>query len=103
MLGVRRDVPVWKKQIIIEPHLANLTHAKGVVITEFGPVAVSWRQDHNLLHFEVTVPKDTQAKLYLPNRPERATIMLDGESRKGTEQGSRRVIALSPGLHSGSY
>ena len=31
VLGVRRDAPVWKHELVIEPHLADLSHAEGVV------------------------------------------------------------------------
>lgn len=45
LLGVRRDLPAWRHQIIIEPHLAGLTHAEGVVVTGFGPVPVEWKNE----------------------------------------------------------
>ena len=44
VLGVRLDGPVQKKTLLIEPRLGDLTEASGTVETEFGPVAVSWKQ-----------------------------------------------------------
>jgi hypothetical protein len=42
VLGVRRDGPVQNKTLLIEPRLGDLTEAAGTVVTEFGPVPVSW-------------------------------------------------------------
>jgi len=103
VLGVRRDAPVWKHQIIIEPHLADLTHAEGVVVTEFGPVSVSWNQEGGVLLFKATVPADTEAVLALPNRPAPKAIELDGRRVPGTVQGARRQVVLPSGPHSGSF
>jgi len=102
VLGVRRDAPVWKHQIILEPHLGDLTQAGGVVVTEFGPVPVSWNQDGRALRFKVTIPADTEAVLALPNRPAPERIELDGEQVQGTVQGIRRQVILPSGPHSGS-
>jgi alpha-L-rhamnosidase len=44
VLGVRPDGPVQRKSLLIEPRLGDLTAASGTVETEFGPVAVSWKQ-----------------------------------------------------------
>ncbi len=101
VLGVRREAPVWKHQIILEPHLADLTRAEGVVVTEFGPVPVSWNQDGGALRFKVTVPADTEAVLALPNRPDSEKIELDGQQIQGTVQGARREVVLPSGPHSG--
>jgi len=103
VLGVRRDNPVWKHQIIIEPHLGDLTQAVGVVATEFGPVPVSWNQDGRALHFKVTVPADTEAVLALRDRPAQEKIELDGKQVQGTVRGIRRQVILPPGPHAGSF
>ena len=44
ILGVRRIGTVNEKQLLIEPRLGDLSFAEGVVVTEFGPVPVSWRK-----------------------------------------------------------
>ena len=58
VLGVRRDAPVWKHQLVIEPHLGDLTRAEGAVSTEFGLVTVSWKKEGGTLHFKVSVPEN---------------------------------------------
>jgi len=103
VLGVRRDAPVWKHQIIIEPHLADLTQAEGVVVTEFGLVKVSWKREREGLRFQINVPANTEAKLALPDKSLPGELNLDGKALPGTVQGSRRVIMLTPGDHSGGY
>ena len=103
VLGVRRDAPVWEKQIIIEPHLANLTHAEGVVVTEFGPVPAEWNNADGVLHFKFTVPTNTEATLSLPNKPGLDEISVDGKNVRGTVQGARRIVVLKSGTHSGDY
>jgi len=103
VLGVRRDAPVWKHQIIIEPHLADLTHAEGVVVTEFGPVPVSWNKENGVLHFKVTVPADTEAQLELPVKSDTCQIILNGKQMGGTIHGARLAVTLKPGSYSGEF
>lgn len=103
VLGVRRDEPVWKKQIIIEPHLADLTHAEGVVVTEFGPVPIEWKNSDGALYFKVTVPEKIEAILSLPNKTGRDEISVDEKNVRGTVQGARRMVVLKSGPHSGDY
>jgi len=103
VLGVRRDAPVWKHQIIIEPHLADLTHAEGVVVTPFGPVPVDWNNSAGVLHFKVTVPENTEAHLALPAKSGLGEINLNGKSLRGTVEGTRLVLNLKPGSYTGDY
>ncbi len=103
VLGVRRDEPVAKHQIIIEPHLGDLTHAEGVVVTPFGPVPVDWTKADGVLHFKITVPENTEARLALPFKSGVEKINLNGESLRGTVQGSRLVLTLKPGSYTGEY
>lgn len=103
VLGVRRDDPVWKHQIVIEPHLGDLTHAGGVVVTPFGPVPVDWTIANGVLHFKVTVPDNTEARLALPTKSGVAEIKVNRKSLRGTVEGSRLVVILKPGVYSGDY
>lgn len=102
VLGVRLDAPVWKHQIIIEPHLADLTHAEGVV-AELGPVPAEWKNTHGVLHFKFTVPAKTKVILALPKKADREVINVDGKQMRGKVQCSRHVCELDPGNHIGSY
>ena len=65
VLGVRREGPVAERTILIEPRLGDLTEAKGVVVTEFGPVPVSWKRQDRELVFGLAVPKAVHATLRL--------------------------------------
>jgi hypothetical protein len=66
VLGVRRDGPVGEHRLLIEPRLADLSEASGTVVTEFGPVEVSWKKDAKGGEFHLTVPAGVQATLRLP-------------------------------------
>ncbi len=103
VLGVRRAAPVWQHQIIIEPHLADLTHAEGRVVTEFGLVPVAWNQTNGSLHFRLSVPAGTIARLALPVQPGRMQAMINDRAVNGTRAGSRWVTPLKPGTYEGVY
>jgi hypothetical protein len=72
-----------------------------VVVTEFGPVPVSWRKEIGALKFSVTVPPDISASLALPLDSGRDEITLDGKQARGQIKGSRLTIELHSGSHSG--
>jgi hypothetical protein len=78
VLGVRRDEPVAEKQLLIEPHLGDLTKAAGVVVSEFGPVPVSWEQSANKLNFSFTVPAGVRTTVHLPKTSATNTLILNG-------------------------
>jgi alpha-L-rhamnosidase len=67
VLGVRMDGQLADRLIVIEPRLGDLSHASGTVVTEHGPVAVSWRVDPGgQCDFSFSVPSDVKAMLHLP-------------------------------------
>ncbi len=103
VLGVRRDEPVAAATLVIEPHLGDLTRAEGQVITEFGPVPVSWQKEGDHTNFQITVPANIQARLALPVQADRAEAMLDGKPLKGSIHGTRRILPLRAGVHRGSF
>jgi len=100
VLGVRRDHRVTDRKLLIEPHLGDLTQAEGVVVTEFGPVPVSWKRQNGRVIFAITIPPDLQTVLALPDSDD---IQIDGASVKGTVSGTRRTFPLKAGVHRGSY
>ena len=111
VLGVRTDGPVWEKRIIIEPKLADLKYARGVVVTEHGPVPVSWSRgnDRGALNFSFELPPGVQAKISIPKLSDNPTLIVDGNVlvangivQAKTELGRRFVtLQLGPGKHSG--
>jgi hypothetical protein len=80
VLGVRKPEPVWEKTILIEPRLGDLLYARGVGVTEYGPVPVEWQKDSgNSLKFRFEIPKNTKAIIHLPKQGEKNKIILNGK------------------------
>jgi hypothetical protein len=101
VLGVRPDGPVANKRILIEPRLGDLTYAKGVVVTEEGPVPVSWRMSAGQLDFTFKVPEGVSASLRLPGYDGKARLVVDDAPAKGAGSGAISV-ELGPGAHAGT-
>jgi hypothetical protein len=103
VLGIRRDDPVAQRTLLIEPHLADLKQARGVVVTEFGPVPVSWNDDGGRMNFTLSAPAASQTTLALALKSGDRFIQLDGKTVQGTAAGTRTLFQLPPGEHSGWY
>ena len=103
VLGVRRDAPVAAKQIIIEPHLGDLTQVSGVVVTEFGPVPISWQRQGDGWEFSFTAPSPVKVTLRLPYKTGQKMVKLDGKTIKAAVKGSRLELVIGAGQHQGSY
>ncbi len=100
VLGVRRDGPVWEKKLLIEPRLADLTSAEGVVATEFGPVPVSWKRVGDELSFQLEIPAGVTATIRIPGG-EVSTWRLSGEGKSPTQEGRHASISVSAGKYEG--
>ncbi len=72
---------VWEKPLLIEPRLADLNYANGVVVTEFGNVPVSWKKTHegNTLDFSFSIPSGTTAIIHLPTLSKKNTLVMNGK------------------------
>jgi len=103
VLGVRRDAPVAAKELRIEPHLADLSYARGIVVTEYGPVPVAWENNGRELKLTITVPPGIKTTLAIPYRTGDERIRLDGIYLKGAHQGNRLEIPLRTGKHQADY
>ena len=101
VLGVRLNGPVWKKQLRIEPRLGNLAYAEGLVVTEFGPVPVSWKVADRALEFTCTVPAGVKAEVLLPTGPT-GIVTLAGRPVETKAHDRWRTLELGPGSHTGS-
>ncbi len=101
VLGVRRDAPVADRKLLIEPHLGDLQNAEGTVVTEFGPIPVSWQRGNGHLNFTVTAPPNVETTLALPTSSGEDTE-IDGKPVTGEIAGARQLVVLSPGAHQGS-
>ena len=101
VLGVRLNGPVWKKRLLIQPHPGDLAHAEGAVVTEFGPVPVSWKAAADGLDFTLTVPAGVKAEVRLPCGPT-GVVTLAGRPVKTQAQGRWRGLELGPGTYVGA-
>jgi hypothetical protein len=103
VLGVRRDAPVAAKELRIDPHLTDLSYAKGIVVTEYGPVPVAWEKNGLELKLTMTIPPGIKTTLGLPYRAGHERIFLDGQYVKGSHQGNRLEIPVRAGNHQANY
>jgi alpha-L-rhamnosidase len=65
LLGLRISAPAGR-EVIIEPPVCRLEHARGSVPLPNGPVAVSWRRTSAGMQLECTVPPGVAATVRLP-------------------------------------
>jgi hypothetical protein len=100
VLGVRLDGTMNNRQLVIEPRLADLTRAEGVVVTGFGPVPVSWKRQANELAFRFVVPTGIQATLRLPDG-DPSSLVFDGQRTQARMQGRSVTIVTGAGAHEG--
>ena len=100
--GVRwRDGVPLNRKLLVEPHLGDLVHAEGTVVTEAGPVTVSWkRAASGALEFSGKIPAGVTAELSLSAGPGKS-FMLNGKPAIGKPVGSRWLFTLSVGEFSG--
>jgi alpha-L-rhamnosidase len=103
VLGVRLDGPVQNKSLLIEPRLGDLTEASGTVVTEFGPVPVSWEKVGEHWNFSAEVPAGIKIRLRLPVGTGKFTATLDGKNITSTQKGHWLEIPLKGGTHSGTW
>lgn len=70
ILGVQPTTPGFGT-FVVQPHVCDLTWARGVVPTPHGNVVVSWRRAEHNLALDVTVPAGTTAEVILPHKTAR--------------------------------
>ena len=98
VLGPRVTGPHGNRQLVIEPRPGDLTSASGTVVTDLGPVPVSWTKNNGTLQFSCTVPAGKTATLRLPVAG--STITLDGNVMNNPLiEGRHVVLPLSAGAH----
>jgi hypothetical protein len=111
VLGVRLDGPVQQKSLLIEPRLADLTEAAGTVVTEFGPVTVSWKQNGDRWNYSVDASKlkpGININLRLPVGTGKFSAGLDKATLKTSAQGVKQQgrwldVPLTSRLHNGFW
>lgn len=100
VLGIRLDGPVWNKRLIIEPHLGNLKMASGKVLTEFGPVPITWKKERETLKFTFTIPKGVKGSLQFPCYKEFKKVIINGKVNYYNPK-NKHPIFLQPGSYYG--
>ena len=102
VLGVRLEGPAASKHLLIDPRLGDLVRAEGIVVTEFGPVPVSWKRSSDRLNFTFTVPEGVTATLHLPSHDGEAELKLDGARATVTRSDSSTLgVEVKSGPHQG--
>lgn len=111
VLGVRLDGPAQKKSLLIEPRLGNLKEASGNVVTEFGPVFVSWKQKDDRWYYVANTSKlqaDITVHLHLPVGIGIFSAMLDDVVLESNTQNAKRQgrwleVPLTLGVNQGFW
>jgi hypothetical protein len=102
VLGVRPDRPAADHHLLFDPRLGDLTVAEGVVVTEFGPVPVSWKMSPDHLDFQFQVPDGVSATLCLPSHGSMARLNLDHAPVNATGSNPSVIsLEVQSGLHQG--
>jgi alpha-L-rhamnosidase len=101
VLGVRRDAPVSQRRLLIEPRLGDLTSAEGVVVTEFGPVSVTWTVGATHLDFHVVIPDGVTTTVMVPQIGTKPHLTMNGKPVSARSQGRYLALTLGAGPHTG--
>ena len=102
VLGLRLDMPVRSKHLLIEPRLGVLTSAEGVVVTQHGRVPVAWEAEVGKLSFHVEIPAGVTAALHVPKSGSNTQLQLDGAPVNDGGPGRYFSVELRPGVHTGA-
>jgi alpha-L-rhamnosidase len=98
VLGARREGPLERRTILIEPRFSGINWARGVCVTEFGPVKIEWRiDDARGSEIVCTAPDDVKTKLRLPLRSARGVLEVDGKAAPGRRDNGWVEIELGGG------
>ncbi len=98
VLGARREGPVEDRKILIEPRFSGLAWAKGVCVTEFGPVEMDWKLDADgRPEIVCTIPPKAQAKLRLRDQPGSSVLEINGRKTSVPPAKGWLETTLQPG------
>ncbi len=98
VLGVRREEPLARRTLLVNPRFSGLEWARGTCVTEFGQVDIHW---HNRgaegLSVGCTIPRDVHAKLRLYSQTPVEMLRVNGRTIVVHSANGSIEIALSPG------
>ncbi len=101
VLGARREGPVGQRTLVIEPRLSGLEWARGICVTEFGPVEVDWNvMSSGVPQIRCVVPAGVMAKLRIRSQGKRAVVEIDGIVARTHETNGWLEVSLPAGRHS---
>jgi hypothetical protein len=104
VLGARRVGPVSERSILVEPRCADLDWARGIAVTEFGPVEMNWsRNTDGGLTIECATPQETRTTLRLYKVDGKESVLIGRQPGKATSHGNFIEVELVPGKHSIRY
>jgi hypothetical protein len=94
ILGARRVGPAADRLLWIEPRYSGLNFARGVCVTEFGPVKLAWERTEGMvkLHCEVPDGLHTRLRLY---REDGKVLFVDGQQVPVIEEDSFIAFPLT--------
>jgi len=107
ILGIQRDEkhPGFS-EIVIAPKIGGtLTWAKGKYHSIFGDIVSEWKLDNGVLRFQVEVPPNTAAKIYVPTSDKNAIreTAVDVDRAEGVSfikmEGDAALFAVSSGRY----
>ena len=112
VLGVRVEGVRSARRLIIEPRLADLRRAEGIVLCEYGSVAVSWdkSEDGKTLAFALEVPSGVRAIMRIPIESAKVALVVDDRELIHAKssltdlvrfEGRFACVELAPGRHTG--
>ena len=94
--------PPARRRLVVQPRLADLRRAEGVVLTESGPVSVSWkRRDGGTLDFSFSVPAGVAGEVFLPAGANDPRVMVNGRTVAWERRGRHVVIKAGAGEYAG--
>jgi hypothetical protein len=100
VLGARRDGPADRRTILIEPRFSGLEWAKGVCVTEFGPVGMEWKMDNRQRpEIACSIPENVKARIRLRSQATTDVLELDGKAIRSHSSHGWLEAVLQPGQH----
>jgi len=100
VLGARREGPVDRKAIVIDPRFSGLDWANGTCVTEFGPIEMAWKRDGDRgWEIDCTIPDKVQAQFVVPSGYANGTVIIDGNVTAVRKECERTLVTLQSGPH----
>jgi hypothetical protein len=104
VLGARRLGPASNRSLLIEPRCSGLSWARGVAVTEFGPVEMMWSKSGvGVVSIECSIPPQISATLRLYRIDGKDVISVDQHKLDAEAKGNFIEVQLKQGKHEISY